>query len=120
MAGDRYSELGPIFGQRTVGVGGCLLDSVTGQPCAFAAGHFPMLAVVCGVYKVQRSGRWNTAQLPWVLRMCSPGSCGPWSLRRELCAVKPCDAGPDCVPVWLSASTLSARGVLGGEELSGS
>lgn len=33
--------------------------------------------------------------------------------------MKPCDAGPDCVPAWLAPSTLSACGVLRGEELRG-
>lgn len=76
VSGDRYSALGSIFGKRTIGVGSCPLDWVTGQPCASAASHFPMLAAVCATYKVQRSDSWSTTQLPWVLRMCSPGCSG--------------------------------------------
>lgn len=86
VSGDRYSELGSIFGQRTIGVGGCLPDWVTGQPCSSAASHFPMLAAVCGVYKVQRSDSWSTTQLPWVLRMYSPDCRGSWSrLLKTMC-----------------------------------
>lgn len=45
MAGDRYSELGPMFGHGTIGVSGCLLDWVT------QVSPFPVFAAVCGVHR---------------------------------------------------------------------